>query len=140
MFAATCAALAVSLLWAEVDLTNAKCPVSGGPASAAGKTVDYKGGKIYFCCPGCDSAFSGDTKAYATKANHQLYVTGQAKQIACPLTGEPINPDLSAKIAKTSVAFCCEHCREAAEQADEAKKLEMVFGDEAFEKGFKVGD
>jgi YHS domain-containing protein len=133
------AALAATLLWADVDLTNAMCPIAGGPANAE-TSVDYKGGKVYFCCAGCDQTFRDNVAAYAAKANHQLFVTGQAKQIACPLAGEEIDPAITAKVNGTTVAFCCAHCSEAVEAADEAKRLEMVFGDEAFAKGFKVGD
>jgi YHS domain-containing protein len=132
-------ALAVSLLWADVDLTNAKCPVAGGPANAE-TSVPYKGGKVYFCCGGCDKTFKENTAAYAAKANHQLFVSGQAKQIACPLTGEPLDAEVTAKVDGATVAFCCQHCRESIAKLDDAKKIEMLFNDEAFAKGFKVGD
>jgi YHS domain-containing protein len=138
-FALCVAAVAASLLWAGVDLTNAKCPVAGSPASAE-TSVAYKGGKVYFCCGGCDKSFQENIAAYAAKANHQLVVTGQAKQIACPLAGEPVDPKVTAKVDGAAVAFCCQHCRESIDSVDEAKKIEMLFSDEAFAKGFKVGD
>ncbi len=132
--------LATALLWAEVDLTGAKCPI-GNAQAMAGMSVDYKGGKVYFCCDGCPQAFQADPAKYAAKANHQLFVTGQAKQIACPLTGERISSGVSAKIAGSTVEFCCPSCRDAVDNAsDDAAKLDKVFGDEAFEKGFRVGD
>ena len=132
--------LAAGLLWADVDLTGAKCPV-GGANAMAGMSVDYKGGTVYFCCDGCPQAFQKDPAAYAAKANQQLFVTGQAKQIACPLTGESIGSGLTAKVAGSTVEFCCPSCRDAVEQAaDDEAKLEKVFGDAAFARGFKVGD
>ncbi len=132
--------LAASLLWAGVDLTNAKCPVMGGPVSAEA-AVDYKGGKVYFCCAGCDKTFQENVSQYAAKANHQLFLTGQAKQIACPLAGEPVDSEVTAKVDGVTVAFCCAHCREAVESAsDDDAKRELVFNDTAFAKGFKVGD
>ena len=133
------AALAASLLWGAVDLTNAKCPVAGSPANAE-TSVDYKGGKVYFCCAGCDQTFRENTAAYAAKANHQLFVTGQAKQIACPLAAEEVDPAITAKVDGATVSFCCQHCLEAVAALDDDKKLEMLFGDAAFAKGFKVGD
>ena len=134
------AAMAATLLWAGVDLTNAKCPIAGGAANAE-TSVDYKGGKVYFCCGGCDKTFKENTAAYAAKANHQLVVTGQAKQIACPLAGEPIDAKVTAKVDGATVAFCCAHCRESVEAlADDAARIEMLFNDAAFAKGFKVGD
>jgi hypothetical protein len=39
------------------------------------------------------------------------------------------------------VGFCCEHCRdEMAKAANDDAKVELLFNDEAFAKGFKVGD
>jgi YHS domain-containing protein len=140
LIAVSATALAASLLWAGVDLTHAKCPVAGGSANAD-TAVDYKGGKVYFCCGGCDKSFKENLTAYAAKANHQLVVTGQAKQIACPLAGEPVDSQVTAKVDGATVAFCCAHCRESVEAlADDAAKIEMLFNDAAFEKGFKVGD
>jgi YHS domain-containing protein len=137
---AALAALAASMLWAEVNLTNAKCPIAGGAANAE-TSVAYKGGKVYFCCGGCDKSFQENVAAYAAKANHQLFVTGQAKQIACPLAGEPVDAKITAKVHDATVAFCCAHCREAVEAAaDDDARLELLFNDEAFAKGFKVGD
>ena len=130
---------AVSLVWAAgPDLTHAKCPIAGGKA-VAGTSVDYKGGKVFFCCAGCDAEFQKDTAKYAAKANYQLFVTGQAKQVACPLAGEPVDKELTAKVADATVSFCCASCRDSVEKlADDAAKIEMVFNDEAFAKAFKV--
>ena len=132
---------AVSLLWAAgPDLTHAKCPVVGGKAMA-GTSVDYKGGKVFFCCAGCDSTFKADPAKYAAKANYQLFVTGQAKQVACPLGGEKVSSGLSAEVADATVEFCCPSCKDAVDNAaDEDAKIEMVFNDEAFDKAFKVGE
>jgi YHS domain-containing protein len=132
---------AVSLLWAAgPDLTHAKCPIAGGKA-VADSSVDYKGGKVFFCCAGCDATFKADPAKYAAKANYQLFVTGQAKQIACPLAGEPVNKALTAKVADATVSFCCESCRDSvAKLADDDAKIEMIFNDAAFAKAFKVGN
>jgi hypothetical protein len=132
---------AASLLWAAgPDLTHAKCPVQGGQAMA-GSSVDYKGGKVYFCCAGCDAEFKAHTAKYAAKANYQLFVTGQAKQVACPLAGEPVSKDVTAKVGDATVAFCCASCREEISKlADDDAKIEMIFNDEAFAKAFKVGE
>jgi YHS domain-containing protein len=132
---------AVSMLGAAgPDLTHAKCPIAGGPATE-GTSVDYKGGKVFFCCAGCDAEFQKDPAKYAAKANYQLFVTGQAKQVACPLAGEPVNKAVTAKVADATVSLCCEHCRDSVnEAADDDAKIEMIFNDEAFAKGFKVGE
>ena len=62
----------------------------------AANAVDYKGGKVFFCCMNCPKAFAADTAKFAAKANHQLVATGQAKQAKCPFTGEDV--DTATKI------------------------------------------
>lgn len=133
------ALVAASLLWAGVDLTNAKCPV-GGHKALDSMSAEYKGGKVYFCCDGCPQAFEKDPAKFATLANQQLFATGQAKQIACPLSGSKVVAGETAKVDGSTVGFCCPSCKDAVEQAEDKKKVELVFADEAFDKGFKVGD
>jgi YHS domain-containing protein len=121
----------------EVKLDGIKCPVSGKAATQ--NAVDYKGGKVYFCCENCPKAFSADTKKFATKANAQLVATGQAKQAHCPLTGGKLNPDTAITVAGAKVCFCCEKCQGKVKDAKDAEAAELVFSDKAFEKaGFKV--
>ncbi len=50
---------------------EAKCPVSGEKISKTA-SVDYKGGKLYFCCAGCIAKFDKDKAKYEVKANQQL--------------------------------------------------------------------
>ncbi|MEZ5361521.1 MAG: YHS domain-containing protein [Bryobacterales bacterium] len=130
---------AAALAWAAgPDLTHAKCPIVGGQAMAS-SSVDYKGGKVYFCCAGCDETFKADPKKYAAKANYQLFVTGQAKQIACPLAFEAVSPGLTAKVGDATVGFCCPSCKDEIENmADDDAKIEKIFNDEAFAKAFNV--
>jgi YHS domain-containing protein len=133
------AALLVATVMAEekVKLEGIKCVVSGKAATE--NAVDYKGGKVYFCCENCPKAFSKDTAKFATKANAQLVATGQAKQDKCPLSGAKLNPDTEITVAGAKVAFCCEKCQGKVKAAKDAEALELVFSDKAFEKaGFKV--
>jgi YHS domain-containing protein len=114
----------------------ATCPVSGkaiNPKAA----VDYKGGKVYFCCPACPKAFAKNTAKFANKANHQLALTGQATQVACPVAGkEKTNPKTKIDVAGVGVVFCCNGCKGKASKAED--KVAFVFNDKAFAKGFKV--
>ena len=49
--------LAISLTCAvSAEEFKAKCPVSGAAAKKE-SAVDYKGGKVYFCCDGCKRTF-----------------------------------------------------------------------------------
>ena len=136
-------ALAVSIvvprLTAEEKdkLNGAKCPVSG-KAAKADHAVDYRDAKVYFCCDNCPTAFSKDKAKYATKANHQLALTGQAKQEKCPLTGKELNKDATADVNGVKVTFCCNNCKGKVEKAKDDEKVELTFADKAFDLGFKV--
>lgn len=120
---------------ADVNLEKVKCPLSGGPVKAD-KTVDYKGGKVYFCCEKCPANFNAEK--HGTKANHQLVQTGQAKQKACPFSGEKVDASTKVKVAEVEVAFCCNMCKGKVTAAKPEEALEMVFKTAAFDKGFEV--
>jgi YHS domain-containing protein len=118
-------------------LAEAKCPVSG-KAVKADQSVDYKGGKVYFCCENCPKSF--DAKKHGTKANLQLVATGQAKQAKCPLTGKDVDTTTKISVAGANVCFCCNNCKGAVEKLKGDEQIAKVFSDAAFEKGgFKVG-
>jgi len=123
---------------ADAKKFEQKCVVSGA-AAKEDKTVDYKGGKVYFCCENCPKAFEKDVKKYATKANLQLVATGQAKQAKCPLSGGKLNAEKTVKVGGVEVQFCCEKCQGAVAKAEGDAQIEMVFSDAAFEKaGYAV--
>ena len=120
----------------EVKLDGVKCVVNPKAPAKAANAVDYKGGHVYFCCQNCPKAFKADTAKFASKANHQLVLTGQAKQEACPFSGEAVDESTAIKVNGASVAFCCANCKGKAEKSDD--QVELIFNDKAFEKGFKV--
>lgn len=121
----------------DVKLDTAKCPVSGAKAKD-GTAVDYKGGKVYFCCNNCPKKFESDTEKFSVKANQQLVATGQAKQVKCPLSGGKINPEASCEVGGVEVHFCCNNCKGKVEKAEGDDQAKLVFSDKAFAKGFKV--
>ena len=116
---------------------SATCVVADKPAKQ-GKSADYKGGKVYFCCGGCSGKFAKNPEKFATRANAQLVSTGQAEQIACPITGGKINPDKKAEVAGVAVNFCCGNCEGKVKSADEKTAMTLVFSEKAFGKGFEV--
>jgi YHS domain-containing protein len=120
---------------AKVKLDGVKCPVSGKDVKEA-SAVDYKGGKVYFCCDGCPNAFKKDTAKYATKANMQLVATGQYKEVKCPVAGKDLNPATAIEVGGVKVCFCCNGCKGKVTKAEGDAQLELVFGEEAFKKGF----
>ena len=128
---------AATVVAGDVELEGVKCVVAPRDANPE-KSADYKGGKVYFCCGNCAGKFESDAKKYATKANHQLVATKQYEQKVCPFSGGDLNADTAIKLAGVKVAFCCNNCKGKVESAEkDAKKIELVFNDKAFEKGFK---
>lgn len=53
-----------------LSLAVATCPVLGGNIDKK-IFADYKGKRIYFCCPGCDEAFKNDPEKYMKKLEEQ---------------------------------------------------------------------
>ena len=43
------------------------CAVMGGPVNDKSVFIDYKGKKVYFCCPGCIGKFKADPEKYLAK-------------------------------------------------------------------------
>jgi len=115
---------------------KATCPVSG-KAAGESHVVELKNGdKVYFCCDNCPKAFKANQKKYDLKVHRQLLETGQVAQVACPLTGKPINKATAETTGETKVAFCCEKCEGKFKSANDDAKLKMAFANAAFEKGF----
>lgn len=115
---------------------EATCPVSGKPAKESSSVELKDGSKVYFCCENCPKAYKADPDKYATKVNRQLLETGQVVEVACPLSGKPLNKDATAEFGKQKISFCCEHCLAEFKEASDDKKLDLVFSEAAFKKGF----
>ncbi len=127
-------AIAGATVWAEdVKLDDVKCVVAPR-AAKADKSVEYKDGKVFFCCGNCPGKFAEDTKKFATAANMQLVATKQYEQKKCPLTGGPLNADTQIKVGDAKVSFCCNNCKGKVESAEGKDQLELVFSEKAFEK------
>lgn len=118
-------------------LAGVKCPVSKQKVKEA-SSVDYKGGKVYFCCDMCPKAFAKDTAKFATKANQQLVATEQAKQVKCPITGRDTKDGTEVEVGGVEVAFCCMNCQGKVNKAKGDDQLNLVFSDTAFGKGYEV--
>jgi YHS domain-containing protein len=114
----------------------AKCPVCGEAASKEA-SIAYKGGKLCFCSADCMSKFKENPAKYQAKANEQLVITGQAKQVRCPLCGGKLDPSTKMTVCGTDVCFCGEKCQNKVKSASADEQREMVFG-KGFDKAFKV--
>lgn len=120
---------------ADKDKFNAKCPVSG-EAAVKEQFTAYKEKQVYFCCDKCKAAFEAEPAKYEVKANHQLVQTKQFKQTKCPISGEKIDKEQSARVNNVTVRFCCEKCKGAVQSASADEKLAMIFAEKPFKKAF----
>ncbi|MGN6136800.1 MAG: hypothetical protein ACTHOU_20150 [Aureliella sp.] len=120
---------------AKPALEGAKCVMNPAKAIDQTKSLDWKEGKIYFCCANCPKAFSADKEKHAAKANAQLVATKQYKQEACPISGAKLDDSTAIEVRGAKVAFCCTKCKGKVEAAKGDEQLDMVFGEKAFEKG-----
>lgn len=119
-----------------ITLEGINCFLMPKKFISAEKVVDYNGAKVFLCCDGCVKRFSKDPTKFAAKANRQLVQTGQFHQTACPISGHPVDSTMTVDAGGVSVGFCCANCKAKAEAASEDERAEMVFGADAFAKGF----
>ena len=122
----------------EVDLKDIKCVMNPKGAAKATSSAKHHGGKVYFCCDSCKGKFTKDPKKYTAAANAQLVATKQAKQVSCPLMGKPAKDDISVKVAGVDVKLCCAGCKKKVSGKEGEEQVELVFGEKAFKKGFKL--
>ena len=115
---------------------KATCPVSGKPAGEDHMVQLKNGDKVYFCCDNCPKTFDKDRKSFDLKVKRQLVETGQVVQVACPLTGKPVNKDHMAEVGTTKVGFCCDKCEGKYKEASDDDKLKMLFAAKDFNQGF----
>ena len=142
LLAASCVALVFAITSGQADdkgkkEMKVKCVVAGKeiPLSKA-VAVSYRNAKAYVCCNNCKAKFEKDSSPFATKANHQLFLTGQYEQVKCPIAGRAANSSKTVKISGATVAFCCGGCQGKAKKATGDDQLAIAFADKAFEKGF----
>ena len=119
------------------EMAGVKCVVDGDRNANEQFKAAYADGEVYFCCQECAKTFADDQKDFQTRANHQMVVMGQYKQVACPIAGEDFDSEQTAKVGGVEVAFCCENCKKRVVEAkDLATKAEIVFGPAAFKRAF----
>ena len=100
--------------------TQAKCPVMGGNIDKK-LYVEYKGKRIYFCCPGCDKEFLKDPDKYMKTMegegikleNAPTAATPPAEakpQTMCPVMNMPIDKKFYADYNGKRIYFCHDGC------------------------------
>jgi len=122
----------------EAKKVELKCPVAGKVVTKK-TAASYKGADVYVCCGKCKKAIEANPAKYAAKANHQLAQTKQAKCVKCVFAGKKTNPKTKIDVAGAELSFCCNGCKgKVLAEKDEDKRIEMVFNDKAFKKGFEI--
>ncbi len=127
----------------EVKLDGIKCVMNPKAAAKAEKSVDYKGGKVFFCCSNCPKGFAKKIEAKdeltAAKGNAQLVATKQATQTKCVFSGGPAKDGTEVTVAGAAIKFCCNNCQAKAKKMSGDEQLLALIGDAAYKKGgFKV--
>lgn len=127
-------ALAIGVGRADEDFGH--CPVSGEAASKD-HSVEFRGKKVYICCDNCVAPLEKDPAKYAAAVFHQLFHTKQIVQVACPMSGRPVNPEQTVEFDGCKIGFCCPGCKGKFEKAStDAEKVALVFGEKS--KGFTL--
>jgi YHS domain-containing protein len=126
-------ALAVAVIigarsWADEKTKDAKCPVSG-QAVKADKSVEFEGGKVYFCCGNCPKTFEKDKEKYAAKARHQMVQTGEMEQVHCPITHKAFKDGTELTVSGVEIKFCCNNCRGKVEKMTEDEQVKACFAE-----------
>ena len=88
--------------------TQTHCPIGGGEVDHD-VFIDHQGQRVYFCCPGCEKSYVKDPEASLAK----IAAKGQtvaSVQTVCPVSGKPVDPEVSVEHAGRRVFFCCGGC------------------------------
>jgi hypothetical protein len=109
------------------------CPVSGKPADPD-VFVAHKGGKVFFDSAESKAAYEKSPTKYTVQANYQLFLTGQARQVACPILGKPLR---GTNFRVGGIYVCCGGCQRKLAAATPQQQAAAVFGT-AFDKSFAV--
>jgi len=99
------------------ELTNETCPVMGGKVNPEIFT-EYKGQKVYFCCPGCLPMFKKNPEKYVEKlpqfAKKDECPMHLGNKVICPVMGRAFN--ITEESEKSMYQgkvyyFCCPGCK-----------------------------
>ena len=118
------------------SLKNVKCIVHATKPVSADHVVKYRKAKIYFSSAASAETFRKKPEKYEAFANHQLVLTRQYVQQACPLSGEPPDEDsVILNVAGVNVHLLCKDCAEEIGSLPLGEQIETLFDAE----GFKLG-
>lgn len=122
---------------ASVSLEELKCPVN---RSAVKRELhsDYGEGVLFFSDDEAMAQFDKKATSFAAEANYQLFLSGQAKQKACPVSGKPFDEDVFIQVKSKQVAFESRLAKVKIDRARPLTKFKKIFGSSPFKKAFEV--
>jgi YHS domain-containing protein len=93
------------------DVKLPVCPVMGETINFSVST-ETEDGPVYFCCPGCIGKFKKDPDKYVKGLAEQRAVLAKLDkvQVACPVTGEELDPTKQIEHDGEKLTFCCGGC------------------------------
>jgi len=105
------------------------CPVMGEPVDFGVRTIT-DAGPVYFCCPDCIPKFEKDQAKYAERvaAQRQALKKLERVQVACPVTGNPIDGKTFIMSGGQGVNFCCKDCPAKYQQNPAQYKAKLEAG------------
>jgi len=120
-------AVAVMAVWAWAGnpptgtAGSVQCPVTGKPVDFTAH-ISTDSGPVYFCCGDCAPKYQAEPKKFDDKlaAQREALKNLPKVQVTCPVSGKPIDREVSAEHDGQTVWFCCSNCPPKY-QADPAK-------------------
>mgnify|MGYP001274291451 CR=1 FL=1 len=93
------------------DVKLPTCPVTDQPVDFSIKTMT-KDGPVYFSSKECVKKFDDHPKAYADKIAEQRAALAKLEriQVACPVTGDPIDGKNFISVDGQQIDFCSKDC------------------------------
>ncbi len=103
------------------------CPVMGEPANLLSH-ADLPDGPVYVCCKGCIKKIEENPSKYAKQIAAQRAVVAKLPkiQVACPISGEPADPEITVEHKGEKVAFCCGGCAKKFKAKPERFKAKLA--------------
>jgi YHS domain-containing protein len=106
------------------QIVQVGCPISGRAVNEE-TTVEVGLAKVAFCCENCLAKYNDADDEGKLKVVFANLDKGYTRQVKCPVSGKPINPEASLEYEGKKVYFCCAGCP-AAFEADPKKFMEKL--------------
>lgn len=103
------------------------CPVGGEPINFA-VSVPSDDGPVFFCCSHCIEKFRADPAKYAEGIEAERRTLAQVAriQVRCPVSGEPVRPEIFVERGAEKTFLCSDECREKFRTAPERYRASLA--------------